>query len=57
MSTTKYIDNRLSYIAPQIECVKLDTEISLALQSEPPVGPMVTKSPNYFNNDPLKHIT
>ena len=45
------------YIAPQIELIELDNEISLALESTPPVGPSETynqmSSPDYFNNSPL----
>jgi len=35
--------------------VKLDNEISLILESDPPIGPFETKNaPEYFNNDPFK---
>ena len=30
---------RVPYIAPRIEIISLDNEISLALESTPPVGP------------------
>ena len=43
------------YIIPTIECVKLDNEIALALQSAaPPSGPGETGSlaPDYFKSDP-----
>jgi hypothetical protein len=45
------------YIAPQIEQIKLDNEISLALESTPPFGPgeSISKAPEYFNNDPFKN--
>ena len=44
------------YTAPLIEQIKLDNEISLALESSPPIGPEETSlmSPEYFNNDPFK---
>jgi len=44
------------YKTPQIKCVKLDNEISLALQSNPATGPGEPTSlvPEYFKNDPLK---
>jgi hypothetical protein len=49
------------YIAPDVVCLKLDNEISLILQSEPPIGPGeslgifgAASTPNYFNNDPFK---
>ena len=46
------------YISPQVVRVKLDSEISLQLES-PPVGPgepgyVGSLSPDYFNNDPFK---
>lgn len=42
------------YIQPKIELVKLDNEISLALESAPPEGPdeVNNLAPEYFNNDP-----
>jgi hypothetical protein len=45
-----------NYCTPRIECVKLDNEISLALQSLPPTFELVKDSstPEYFNNDPFK---
>jgi len=44
------------YIAPLIERIQLDNEISLVLQSAPPFGPGETMNriPEYFNNDPFK---
>jgi len=43
------------YTAPVIEHVKLDNEISLILESDPPIGPFEGKNaPEYFNNDPFK---
>jgi hypothetical protein len=43
------------YTAPLIEIIKLDYEISLALESEPPVGPYEGKNDmNNFNQDPYK---
>jgi len=45
------------YFSPQIDCVKLDNEISLALESTPPIGPdeVMNKIPDYFNNDPFRN--
>lgn len=44
-----------TYLAPQIERIKLDNEISLALESTPPEGPGETSQVSeYFNNDPFK---
>ena len=36
--------------------MKLDNEISLALESAPPEGPdeVMNSAPEYFNNNPLK---
>lgn len=43
------------YTAPLIECVKLDNEISLILESDPPKGPFESQNaPEHFNNDPFK---
>lgn len=43
------------YIAPRIELVELDNEISLALESAPPEGPGESRNvvPEYFNNNPF----
>jgi hypothetical protein len=46
------------YLSPIIECVELDNEISLVLESAPPAGPgepgYIGKIPDCFNNDPFK---
>jgi hypothetical protein len=44
------------YLQPQIECVKLDNEISQILQSEPPSGPnqVSRTTPVNYNNNPFK---
>jgi hypothetical protein len=49
------IDKRV-YTQPKITLVKLDNEISLALESAPPDGPneVMNTVPNYFKNDPFK---
>jgi hypothetical protein len=46
------------YESPRIEIISLDNEISLALASEPPVGPgepgfVRSLAPEYFNNNPF----
>ena len=52
------LENKIkkAYRKPQIERIKLDNEISLALESSPPTGPgeSLSKAPEYFNNDPFK---
>lgn len=43
------------YIAPEIEIIVLDNDISLALESNPPDGPdeSYNRTPEYYNNSPL----
>ena len=44
------------YISPVIESIKLDYEISLALQSEPPTGPgEMTQAIQLNQTDPFKN--
>ena len=44
------------YETPQVELIKLDHEISLSLESVPPVGPGENAylTPEYFNNEPYQ---
>jgi hypothetical protein len=45
------------YTEPRLEQIRLDNEISLALESAPPVGPFESANsniPDFFNNDPFK---
>jgi len=44
------------YVTPVMEQVKLDNEISLVLESDPPTGPNQGSlmAPEHFNNDPFK---
>jgi len=44
------METKQTYIAPQIEIITLDNEISLALESTPPAGPG-----EIGNNFPLEH--
>lgn len=45
------------YISPVIDSIKLDYEISLALQSEPPTGPdEITQAIQHNQTDPFKNI-
>jgi len=50
------INDKRVYSQPKILFVKLDNEISLALESAPPDGPneVMNATPEYFNNDPMK---
>jgi len=53
---TLNIDKR-TYTTPVIECIKLDNEISLSMESTPATpdnGDEVYNRPEYFNNDPFK---
>jgi len=54
-STDLKIEKRI-YNCPEIVCVILDNEISLALESTPPDGPTegVLFAPEYLNNNPFK---
>ena len=36
------METKKKYIAPQVELITIDNEISLALESSPPVGPSET---------------
>ncbi|MEA4851175.1 MAG: hypothetical protein VB126_06950 [Paludibacter sp.] len=45
-----------SYRTPSIEVVRLDNEISLALESTPPIGPDEEARlmiPEHYNNNPF----
>jgi len=51
---------RTVYIVPNIERIKLDNEISLALESDPAIGPgeeVYNKAPEFFNNNPFNSAT
>ena len=49
------IKEKKIYTQPHLECVKLDNEISLALESSPPTGPEEGAwiNPENFNNNPF----
>ena len=51
-----YRKEKALYSAPWIERIKLDNEISLVLESDPPIGPNESAliPPEYLNNDPFK---
>lgn len=42
-----------TYIAPKIELIEIDNEISIALNSTPPEGP--EESFTYVNDNPFYH--
>lgn len=48
------INVKKTYTQPLLESVKLDNEISLALESSPPAGPEEAMlSTEYYNNNPF----
>jgi hypothetical protein len=49
------METKKKYVAPRIEWIPLDNEISLALESAPPVGPSESAliAPNNQNNNPF----
>jgi hypothetical protein len=57
MKTTEKNKEKRIYLNPTIEIVKLDNEISLALQSAPPEGPGegASVSPEFMHNDPYRN--
>jgi hypothetical protein len=56
MKTTEKTTVKRIYNSPEIVCIELDNEISLALESSPPAGPDegYLKTQEYFNNDLFK---
>jgi hypothetical protein len=56
MENIEKIAEKRMYNSPEIELIKLDNEISLALESYPPVGPDESKNyaPEYFDNFSFK---
>ena len=52
-------DNKRKYITPEVAIIKLDNEISMALESEPPVGPGEgpgAYAPEYMKQNPFKQV-
>lgn len=47
-STNEFMETKRKYIAPHIDIIYLDNEISLQLESNPPIGP--NESINYMNS-------
>ncbi len=56
MKTLDISKDKRTYLPPAIECIGLDNEISLALESAPPAGPdeVLNSTPHFLNNDPFK---
>jgi hypothetical protein len=56
MKTSEKNTEKRMYLNPEIELIKLDNEIALALESNPPEGPGegAFLAPEYMNNDPFK---
>lgn len=55
MTTKSNINVTKLYASPEIVVIELDNEISLALESSPPVGP--SESFNSNQNNPFKEET
>jgi len=58
MKTIEKMKEKRIYLNPTIEIVKLDNEISLALQSAPPEGPGeggASLSPEFMHNNPYRN--
>lgn len=56
--STPFAGVKVAYIAPSIELIALDNEISLVLESTPPLGPGESannSAPEFFKNDPWKN--
>jgi len=54
MNTIYKMTEKRTYSTPEVLCIKLDNEISLALESnEPDIDPTFTSQ--NFNNDPFKN--
>ena len=56
MKTVENSSEKRIYSNPEIICIELDNEISLALESSPPAGPDegYLETQEYFNNDLFK---
>jgi hypothetical protein len=54
MKTIEIKKEKRTYNSPKIDRIRLDNEISLALESAPPSDEGQNITPEYFNNDPFK---
>ena len=57
MKTSEKMKEKRMYSIPEIQSIKLDNEISLALESSPPEGPGegTSMTPKYFHYDPYRN--
>ena len=58
MNSNNKITEKRSYFPPIVEKIELDNEISLALESSPPVGPdeVINGATDYFNCNPYQNL-
>lgn len=55
MNISNIITGKKTYCPPNIEIIKLDKEISLAMESDAPIGPGEGKAePQFQKEDPFK---
>lgn len=56
MKTTEQTTEKQMYLYPTIQLIKLDNEISLVLESNPPLGPGEAASlvPEYMKTNPFR---
>lgn len=55
MNISKIIIGKKTYCPPNVEIIKLDKEISLAMESDAPAGPGEGKTgPQFQKEDPFK---
>jgi hypothetical protein len=57
MRTKNILRAKKEYIMPQVKCINIDNEISLALESTPPGAPgeVYNTAPQHFNSNPFKN--
>lgn len=50
------METKNTYTSPEVNCIELDNEIALQLESTPPKAPGEAhfSKPEYFKNDPFK---
>lgn len=56
MKNIKKMTGRRIYNHPKMVCIELDNEISLALESTPPIGPDETRQVIDYNQNSPFHI-